>query len=122
MRDTARAFLRAVQASPSISGVFNVASGNYTVGQIGDMVKDEVEASTGRKVQLVIKNLQDFRNYKVTWEQAKLVLGFQPKYAITDIVDSLYSHLDEYGDFSSDAFYNIAVFKKQFAPKLRIAA
>ena len=122
VRDTARAFLRAVQAAPSISGVFNVASGNFTVGQIGDMVKDEVEAATGRNVNLLIKNLQDFRNYKVTCEQAKLILGFQPKYTITDIVDSLYSHLDEYGDFSSDEFYNIAVFKKQFAPKLRVAA
>jgi nucleoside-diphosphate-sugar epimerase len=122
VRDTARAFLRAVQAAPSISGVFNVASGNYTVGQIGDMVKDEVEAATGRNIKLVIKNLQDFRNYKVTCERAKLILGFQPKYTITDIVASLYSHLDEYGDFSADEFYNIAVFKRQFEPKVRMAA
>ena len=122
VRDTARAFLRAVQASPSISGVFNVASGNYTVGQIGDMVKDEVEAATGRTVKLNLKNLQDFRNYKVTCERAKMVLGFMPKYTITDITQSLYSHLSEFGDFSTEEYYNIAVFKRQFVPKRRMAA
>ena len=112
VRDTSMAFLRAVQASPSISGVFNVASGNYTVGQIGDMVKDEVETLTGRRIKLTVNNLQDFRNYKVSCDRAKMVLGFLPKRSISDIVDSLHRHLEEYGDFSSEEFYNIVVFRR----------
>jgi nucleoside-diphosphate-sugar epimerase len=115
VRDTSSAFLRAVQADPSISGVFNVASGNFTVGQIGDLVKEEIESLTGRKIKLTIRNDQDFRNYKVTCERAKLILGFLPKYSIVDIIDSLYQHLDEYGDFSSESYYNIAVFRRQLA-------
>ena len=43
MRDAVAAYLRAIQADYSVSGVFNIASDNYTVGQVGDMVKDEME-------------------------------------------------------------------------------
>ncbi len=123
VRDTSMAFLRAVQADQSISGVFNVASGNFTVGQIGDAVKDEVEALTGRKIKITIKNVQDFRNYKVTCERARMMLGFMPRRSVGDIIKSLHAHCDEYGDFSSPEFYNIEVFRRQFpAAPLRRAA
>ncbi len=109
-RDTCAAFVRAVQADLSIGGVFNVASGNFTVGQVGDRVKDEVEALTGRKIKITIKNIQDYRNYKVTWERARTCLGFQPKHSIADMVHGLYEHAEEYGDFSKREYYNIDVF------------
>ncbi|MCR4411792.1 MAG: SDR family oxidoreductase [Thermoguttaceae bacterium] len=127
VRDTSRAFLRAVQADQSIRGVFNVACGNFTVGQIGDMVKDQVEALTGRKIRIAMKNVQDFRNYKVTCQRAQNVLGFLPRHSISDIIDSLYAHRDEFGDYSAAEFYNIVVFRSRFAeeqalPALRKAA
>mgnify|MGYP002631268821 CR=1 FL=1 len=111
VRDTATAFLRAVQADYGINGVFNVAKDNFTVGQVADLVKDEVEQRLGKHVQIEIKNIQDYRNYKVTCEKAKTCLGFAPKYGITEMVDSLIEHMDEYGDFSNPNFYNIQVFK-----------
>ncbi len=122
VRDTSTAFFRAVQADPSISGVFNVAAGNFTVGQIGDLVKDEVESLTGCKVRVTINSVQDFRNYKVTCEQARLVLGFLPKYSVEEIIANLHAHRGEYGDFSRDEFYNITTFRKRFALPLRAAA
>ena len=111
VRDTSSAFLRAVQADHSISGAFNVAYDNFTVGQIADMVKDEVEALSGKRVGIEINDIQDFRNYKVSCQKARTYLGFLPKYTITDIVENLYAHLDAYGDFSDDSFYNINTFK-----------
>lgn len=111
VRDTASAFLRAVQADKAISGVFNVAKDNFTVGQVADFVKDEVEACTGKKVKIRIKDVQDFRNYKVNCERAKTYLGFQPKYAITDITRSLHDRLLTYGDLGQKNYYNIEVFK-----------
>lgn len=111
VRDTASAFLRAVQADRTISGVFNVAKDNFTVGQVADFVKDEVEACTGKKVKIRIKDVQDFRNYKVSCERAKTYLGFQPKYAITDITRVLYENLASYGDLGQTPYYNIEVFK-----------
>lgn len=112
VRDTSAAFLRAVQADYSISGPFNVALDNFTVGQIGDMVQEEVQELTGEKVLVDVRNVQDIRNYKVTCDKARTVLGFMPKHSVTDMVRSLHAHRDEYGDFSDDAFYNINVFKK----------
>lgn len=112
VRDTATAFLRAVQADPAVSGVFNVAYDNFTVGQIGDLVKDAVEELTGKRVKITVKDMQDFRNYKVTCAKAKTTLGFAPKYDVTDMVKSLHKQRDSYGDFSDDLFYNILTFKK----------
>ncbi len=111
VRDTASAFLRAVQADKTISGIFNVAKDNFTVGQVADFVKDEVEACTGKKVKIRIKDVQDFRNYKVSCERAKTYLGFQPKYSITDITRALYENLACYGDLDQKPYYNIEVFK-----------
>jgi nucleoside-diphosphate-sugar epimerase len=113
IRDAATAYLRAIQADYSISGVFNIASDNYTVGQVGDMVKREVEELTDQKIAITIKNVEDFRNYKVTLNKAKTHLGFQPQYTISDIVQNLYedkAHFEKNSD--DDAFYNIRVFKK----------
>jgi len=112
IRDAVNAFVRAVQADYSISGIFNVASGNYTVGQVGDMVKDEVEKLSGKKIKIDLKNIKDFRNYKVSIERAKTVLGFEPRYKITDIVMNLYENRELYGNYDNDEFYNIRVFKK----------
>jgi nucleoside-diphosphate-sugar epimerase len=111
VRDTCGAFLRAVQADYAISGVFNVAHDNYTVGQVADLVKDEVEALTGRKTRVTIKNVQDFRNYKVTCARARTQLGFKPKHDVPDTVRELHARLEAYGDLDQDAYYNIRVFK-----------
>jgi nucleoside-diphosphate-sugar epimerase len=114
IRDAQNAYLRAIQADISQSGVFNVASDNYTVGQVGDLVKSEVERLTGEKVAITIKNISDFRNYKVSFSKAKTYLGFQPQHDVKDIIDDLFSHREEYGDYDRDEFYNIRAFKRLF--------
>lgn len=112
IRDAVMGFLRSVQAHQSISGVFNVSSGNYTVGQVGDMVKKEVEVLTGKKIAIDMKNIEDFRNYKVSIEKAKTHLGFQPQYSIEETIRDLFNHKDEISDFDNENYYNIQVFKK----------
>ncbi len=112
INDAVRAYLRAVQANYSISGIFNLASGNYTVGQVGDNVRDDMSALTGKKIEIELLNKQDFRNYKVSFEKAKTYLGYQPKENITDIVKVMYGQLERYNDLSNDVYYNIQVFKK----------
>ena len=111
IRDAVRGYLRAVQADYSINGVFNIASDNYTVGQVGDMVKEELE-DLGEKVGIEIKNIQDFRNYKVTSQKAKTVLGFEPKYTVSDIIENLYENKAKFEDYDNDKYYNIKQFKK----------
>lgn len=111
IRDAIRGYIRAIQADYSINGVFNITSDNYTVGQVGDLVKEELE-DLGESVSIEIKAIKDFRNYKVTRQKAKTILGYEPKYSVADIVRDLYGHRNEFMDFEDDMYYNIRQFKK----------
>jgi nucleoside-diphosphate-sugar epimerase len=112
IRDAATAYLRAIQADYSLSGVYNIASGNYTVGQVGDMVKHEIEKLTKEKVGIVLKNIEDYRNYKVAIDKAKTYLGYQPQHTIEDIIEDLYENRTYFKDYDNDQFYNIRIFRK----------
>ena len=111
IRDAVSGYLRAIQADYSISGIFNIASDNYTVGQVGDMVKDQMESFLDRRIKLDLKNIQDFRNYKVDIGKARTVLGFEPSHDVSDIIADLHAHRDVYGDLDADEYYNIRVFQ-----------
>jgi len=112
VRDTAGAFLLAVQADMEISGVFNIAYDNFTVGEVAGLVKAAVEKETGKEILVEVRNLQDFRNYKVDCGRARERLGFAPQYGVNEMVNSLWRHYEGYGDMSQSAYYNIEVFKQ----------
>jgi nucleoside-diphosphate-sugar epimerase len=111
IQDAVKAYIRSLEANFSISGVFNVASGNYTVGEIGDIVVQGVEELLNIKPKLTIKAMQDFRNYKVSYDRAMHVLSFKPTQDVRGIVEDLAAHEDEFGDYSDPNFYNIQVFR-----------
>jgi nucleoside-diphosphate-sugar epimerase len=111
IRDCVSAYIRSIQANDIINGVFNISSGNYTVGQVGEVVKDEVERLTGKKISIEINNLDDNRNYKVCIDNAMNILGFNPKYDIRDTIKNIHEHSEEYGDLEQNKYYNIKQFK-----------
>lgn len=111
MEDAISAYIRVIEAHESISGIFNIASGNYTVGEVGDLVKSEIEQQLGLRVNLVIRHLQDFRNYKVSFEKAKNVLSFHPQQDVRSIVRELVREMDKFSDWTNPAYYNIQVFR-----------
>ncbi len=111
IQDAVDAYIRAVEASDEISGVFNISSGNYTVGEVGDAVRSAVEKHLNMKIKLNIKHIQDFRNYKVSTEKAIKVLSFKPKHDVDSILRNLLDNLDKFQDFSNQQYYNIEVFK-----------
>lgn len=112
IRDAVSAYMRTIQADYKISGVFNITSDNFTVGQVGDCVKEKMQELTGENIQIEMKHIPDFRNYKVDFQKAKTFLGYEPKYTIEDIVDHLHQHKEHYHNFDDDQYYNIRVFKK----------
>ena len=112
IQDAANAYVRAIEAAPAISGVFNIASGNYTVGEVADYVKEAVEKKLKKKVKLNIKNIQDFRKYKVSVEKAMNMLSFKPAHTVESILDDLIDNLDKFKDFDNPNYYNIQVFRK----------
>jgi len=112
INDAATAYIRAVEASENISGVFNVASGNYTVGEVGDLVRREIEERLGQRVHLSIKHVEDFRNYKVSIDKSKNVLSFHPEENVKSIVSNLIGNMDKCNDWDNPQYSNIASFKE----------
>jgi nucleoside-diphosphate-sugar epimerase len=111
MEDAVSAYVRAVEAHDGISGIFNIASGNYTVGEVGDLVKNEIEDHLNVKIGLTIRHLKDVRNYKVSFEKAKNVLSFHPRHDVRSIVRQLVKHKGEFLNWDHPAYYNIDVFR-----------
>ena len=111
IQDAATAYIRAIEANPKISGVFNIASGNYTVAEVADMIKATIEERLGLSIRLVIKHIDDFRNYKVTIEKAKNVLSFHPTDDVKSIVINLIDNMDKFKDWDNPLYSNIGTFK-----------
>jgi hypothetical protein len=71
-----------------------------------------LEKLSGQNVSIRLRQLHDFRNYKVTIDKARTFLGYVPQYGVEDIVDDLYAQRETFGDFNRDEYYNIRVFQK----------
>ena len=111
IQDACTAYIRAIQAPDNISGIFNVASDNYTLGQIGDVVSVEMSRLLNKEIKMHINDVKDFRNYKVTIQHAKLTLGFTPAFTVKDIIHDLYQKAGSIPNMESEKYYNIKVFE-----------
>jgi len=110
--DAATAYVRAVEANAKISGVFNLASGNYTVGEVADIVRNRLDEQLALRIQLNIKHIQDFRNYKVSTEKAANVLSFHPTGSVKSIVDNLIENSHNFRDWDNPLYSNILTFRE----------
>ena len=112
IEDAATAYIRAVETNQKISGIFNIASGNYTVGEVADVVKSTVEERLSLRISLCIKHIQDFRNYKVSVEKAANVLSFHPTGNVKSIVGNLIDNREQFQDWDNPAYSNFQTFKQ----------
>lgn len=112
IEDAATAYIRAVEANARISGVFNLASGNYTVGEVADVVRARIEERLDLRINLCIKHTQDFRNYKVSVDKAANVLSFHPTGSVQSIVDDLIVNRSKFEDWDNPLYSNIHTFKE----------
>jgi nucleoside-diphosphate-sugar epimerase len=112
VQDCANAYVRSVECSESISGIFNIASGNYTLGELGDYVHDGIREYLKLDVKLKIKHVHDLRNYKVSWEKAEKTLSYKPQFDVKAIVRELVENQGRFSDFQNPAYYNITTFKQ----------
>lgn len=112
IEDATMAYTRAIEANESISGIFNIASGNHTIGEVADLVKMTIGEEFGKKIALDIKHIRDLRNYKVSIERAETVLSFHPHQSVKAIVRHLINNMDKCSDWDNPMYYNIEVFKE----------
>ena len=111
IKDAVSAYVRSIESDENISGVFNVASGNFTVGEVADLVKTSVLKKLEKDISLKIEHRQDYRNYKVSIEKARNVLSFKPRYDIDGIITDLVDNYEKFEDLKIKQFYNIDMFK-----------
>ncbi|MFI5253196.1 MAG: NAD-dependent epimerase/dehydratase family protein [Bacteroidota bacterium] len=111
IQDAVSAYVRAIESNEDLSGIFNIASGNYTLGEIADIVRSTVEREMKLDIKLTIKHVQDLRNYKVSFVKAENVLSFKPLHDVGSIVKELISNADKFKNFEDPNYYNIQVFK-----------
>jgi nucleoside-diphosphate-sugar epimerase len=112
IEDAATSYIRAIEANAGISGVFNIASGNHTVGEVADLIRATIHERLNLQVNLTINHVQDFRNYKVSIEKAANVLSFHPTGSVQSIVGNLVAHMERFSDWDNPAYSNIQVFKQ----------
>ncbi|HXZ33138.1 MAG TPA: SDR family oxidoreductase [Terriglobales bacterium] len=112
IEDAATAYIRAVETNQKISGIFNIASGNYTVGEVADLIKSAVEERLSLRISLCIKHIQDFRNYKVSVEKAANVLSFHATGNVKSIVGDLIDNREQFQDWDNPAYSNFQTFKQ----------
>jgi nucleoside-diphosphate-sugar epimerase len=110
IEDASMAYTRAIEATDKLSGIFNIASGNHTIGEVADLVKITLEEEFGKKIALDIRHIKDMRNYKVSIERAETVLSFHPHQSVKSIVRNLIANMDKCSDWNNPSYYNIRVF------------
>lgn len=111
IQDATAAYVRAVEAAPSVSGTFNIASENTTLGALADQIETTLRRELDLEPELRILEKEDVRNYKVSCDRARVQLGFKPGYGIDRIVEDLIRHRNDFADMDNPAYYNIATFR-----------
>ena len=110
--DAVNAYVRAIEAKPNIGGIFNISSGNYTVGQIAKKVKEHFKKLYNINLKVKVNNVKNFRNYKVTTQKSKRVLGMNFEGTIESILEELDKNIPKGFNFDKDKYFNIRIFKK----------
>lgn len=112
IKDAVQAYVKAINLDENTSGIFNVASGNFTIAEISETVKNEMESKIDNELIIETKHIDDKRNYRVSIQKAVDILKFKPVHTIRTIVDDLFDNLQEFNDFDNPNYYNIQIFKK----------
>ena len=101
VEDAAMAYLRAIDAPDGVSGIFNIAYDNYTIGRLADEVVD-VLGEFGVKVDLDIQQRKDVRSYRASTEKATSVLDYHPTISMKDSARRVLRHLLSDGNFNME--------------------
>lgn len=112
IRDVIQGYVKAIEVDLSISGVYNLSGQNITMGNLGQLLHNELQ-KRNFNVDLIINTNNDMRNYKVSTEKIETELGFKAQYSPVDSIAEILSNIDYTSyDFNQDIFYNINTFKK----------
>ena len=92
--DVAHAYIRALDADLSVTGIFNIAYDNFTIGRLADEVAEALR-EYDIQVPIEIHRRRDLRSYRVSLRKAQEVLDFHPRVSVRDSVQTMMRHILE---------------------------
>lgn len=108
VKDAAMAYVRALDANPTLAGIFNIAYDNFTMGRLGDEV---MAALRGHGIQVPIESQRrrDLRNYRVSIHKAHKVLDFRATVTMGQCVSVMAEHIKAGcgADFDNPIYTNV---------------
>jgi nucleoside-diphosphate-sugar epimerase len=111
IEDAVQGYVRAIEAPLAVSGTYNIASLNLTIGQAAEQVMFGIKKSLNRNIHLDLHHRDDVRNYRVSWARAERDLGYAAEHSVTTIIASLCKSYGGHANFENDAYYNIRTFR-----------
>jgi nucleoside-diphosphate-sugar epimerase len=112
--DAVEAYSKAVSLPYNVNGVYNLCSGNFFVGEVGQAVADHFKKTRGVQIKVEINHTGDLRDYAMSTKKIEKDFGWKPKGTIQSILAELDANLGEKFNFVNDEWYNIKTFKKLF--------
>ena len=113
VKDASMAYIQAVEAAPSLTGTFNIAYDNYTIGGLAKLVASTL-IEYGIDVPIEVYQREDVRSYRVSLVRAKEALQFEASTSMVDTVRRVMDNIrkDEITDFEKPIYYNIEQMKR----------
>lgn len=112
IRDVIQGYEKALFAESDIFGIYNLSGVNLSIGELGNKIYNHL-TKLGIKTNLIIKNIEDVRNYKVSTNKIEKDLKYKSQYTIEDSVDDILNNINISNyNFNDVSYYNIETFKK----------
>jgi nucleoside-diphosphate-sugar epimerase len=92
VEDAARAYLAALKADLSITGVFNIATQNYQLQEVAETVVTRL-MDFGMTIPVEVQAQEGLRSYRVVTEKAATILDFHPVKPMGTTVREVMDHL-----------------------------
>jgi len=105
--DSIEAYVRSVEVS-NVSGIFNIASENITLGDAALKVTQHFL----NRIEIEVVETNDPRNYSMSTEKAKKILGVKLEEDVFSILKELDRNVGKDFDFENENYYNVKTFKK----------
>ncbi len=115
VQDVARAYVMALEADAGRIGgqIFNLSAGNFRISELALRVQQAL-IQMGRNVSIEPDYAyRTVRNYRVSTDKARQILGFQAQIDIGQSVRQMVRGIERWGytDFSNPRYYNIGWMK-----------
>ena len=109
--DAIKAYTNVLELEGGVSGIYNIATNNYTIGDLALNTQRFFLEFLRKKVSININEVSDIRNYRVDLTKAKSEINYEPTDTPLSILTELRNGTKNIQDYDFDGYYNIKIFK-----------